>query len=126
MSLAAGTRIGSHQIRESIGAGGMGQVYRAHDSKLGRDVALKILPDAFAHDAERLARFEREARTLAALNHPNIAAIYGIEESTLTSGETRRTVRALVMELVAGDDLAARISAGQIPLEDALPIARQI
>ena len=126
MSLSAGTRIGSHQILGSIGAGGMGEVYRAHDSKLGRDVALKILPDAFAHDAERLARFEREARTLAALNHPNIAAIYGIEESTVTAGETRRTVRALVMELVAGDDLAARISAGRIPLEDALPIARQI
>jgi serine/threonine protein kinase/Tol biopolymer transport system component len=102
----------------------MGEVYRAHDSKLDRDVALKILPDLFAHDAERLARFEREARTLAALNHPNIAAIYGIEEATV--GEPRRVVRALVMELVAGDDLAARISAGRIPLEDALPIARQI
>ena len=124
MSLPAGTRIGSHQILGSIGAGGMGEVYRAHDSKLGRDVALKILPDPFAHDAERLARFEREARTLAALNHPNIAAIYGIEEAVV--GEPRRVVRALVMELVAGEDLAARISTGRIPLEDALPIARQI
>ena len=105
MSLPAGTRIGSYQIVSAIGAGGMGEVYRAHDSKLGRDVALKILPDVFAHDAERLARFEREARTLASLNHPNIAAIYGIEESAVPARETRRTVRALVMELVTGDDL---------------------
>ena len=78
MSLAAGTRVGPYEIVTAIGAGGMGEVYRARDTKLGRDVALKILPDAFAHDAERLARFGREARTLAALNHPNIATIYGV------------------------------------------------
>jgi eukaryotic-like serine/threonine-protein kinase len=126
MSLSAGTQIGSHRILGAIGAGGMGEVYRAHDSKLGRDVALKILPDLFAHDADRLARFEREARTLASLNHPNIAAIYGIEESVVPAGETRRTVRALVMELVTGDDLAARMSAGPIAVPDALAIARQI
>jgi Tol biopolymer transport system component len=92
----------------------MGEVYRARDTKLGRDVALKILPDAFAHDVERLARFEREARTLAALNHPNIATIYGVEAN------------ALVMELVAGEDLSRRISRGPIPIAEALPIARQI
>ena len=126
MSLVAGTRIGPHPFLGAIGAGGMGEVYRAHDSKLGRDVALKILPDAFSHDAERLARFEREARTLASLNHPNIAAIYGIEESAVSAGETRRTVRALVMELVSGDDLASRLSAGAIAIPEALSIARQI
>ncbi|HYN10530.1 MAG TPA: protein kinase [Vicinamibacterales bacterium] len=126
MSLAAGTHIGSHRILGAIGAGGMGEVYRAHDTKLGRDVALKILPDAFCHDAERLARFEREARTLATLNHPNIAAIYGIEESAPAAGETRRVVRALVMELVAGDDLAVRMAAGPVGVADALTIARQI
>ena len=96
----------------------MGEVYRARDSKLNRDVALKILPDAFASDPERLARFTREAQTLAALNHPNIAHIHGLEESG--------GVRALVMELVEGDDLAQRIARGAIPLDEALPIARQI
>src|SRR6202163_2402598 len=101
-----------------IGQGGMGQVYRARDTKLGRDVALKILPEALAHDVERLARVQREAKTLASLNHPNIAAIYGLEES---GGMT-----ALVMELVEGDDLSQRIARGAIPLDEALPIARQI
>src|SRR5688572_5471908 len=96
----------------------MGQVYRAHDTKLNRDVALKVLPDSFASDPNRLARFTREAQTLASLNHPNIAAIYGIEES---SG-----VRALVMELVEGDDLSQRIARGAIPIDEALPIAKQI
>src|ERR1700704_1772851 len=96
----------------------MGQVYRARDTKLDRDVAIKILPDAFAHDAERLARFTREAKTLASLSHPNIAAIYGLEES---GGMT-----ALVMELVEGDDLSRRTAKGAIPLDEALAIAKQI
>ena len=96
----------------------MGQVYRATDTKLTRDVALKVLPDSFAHDTERLARFMREAQTLASLNHPNIAAIYGLEESG--------GVRALVMELVEGDDLSRRIARGALPFDDALPIAQQI
>ena len=96
----------------------MGQVYRARDTKLNRDVALKVLPDLFANDAERLARFTREAQTLASLNHPHIAAIYGLEESG--------GVRALVMELVEGEDLSQRIARGAIPLDEALPIARQI
>ena len=96
----------------------MGEVYRARDTKLNRDVAIKVLPELFAPDPERLARFKREAQTLAALNHPNIAAIYGIEES---SG-----VRALVMELVEGDDLSTIIARGPLPLAEALPIARQI
>ncbi len=92
MSLATGTRLGPYEILAPLGAGGMGEVYRARDTKLNRDVALKILPQAFASDPDRLARFTREAQTLASLNHPNIAAIYGIEES--------QGVRALVMELV--------------------------
>ena len=96
----------------------MGQVFRARDTKLDRDVAIKILPEAFAHDADRLARFQREAKTLASLNHPNIAAIYGLEESG--------GVTALVMELVEGDDLSQRIARGAIPLDEALPIAKQI
>ena len=96
----------------------MGQVFRARDTKLDRDVAIKILPEAFAHDADRLARFQREAKTLASLNHPNIAAIYGLEES---GGMT-----ALVMELVEGDDLSQRIARGRDPLDEALPIAKQI
>jgi len=96
----------------------MGQVFRARDTKLDRDVAIKILPKAFAHDADRLARFQREAKTLASLNHPNIAGIYGLEESG--------GVTALVMELVEGDDLSQRIARGAIPLDEALPIAKQI
>ena len=101
-----------------IGEGGMGQVYRATDTALGRPVAIKILPDAFAADPERLARFEREAKTLASLNHPHIAAIYAVEN--------RAGVHALVMELVEGDDLSQRIARGAIPLDEALPIAKQI
>src|SRR6202140_1254190 len=96
----------------------MGQGYRARDTKLDRDVAVKILPEAFAHDADRLARFQREAKTLASLNHPHIAGIYGLEES---SGVT-----ALVMELVEGEDLSQRIARGAIPLDEALPMAKQI
>jgi len=118
MSLAAGTRLGPYEITGAIGAGGMGEVYRARDTPLGRDVALKILPDLFASDPERLARFEREAKTLATLNHAHIAQIHGLEES---SG-----VRALVMELVDGEDLAQRIVRGAIPIDEALAIAQQI
>src|ERR1700686_5071391 len=118
MALSAGKKLCPYEIVSALGAGGMGEVYRAHDTKLNRDVALKILPDAFAGDPERLARFTREAQTLAALNHPNIAHIHGLEESG--------GVRALVMELVEGDDLAQRIARGAIPLDEALPIAEQI
>ena len=118
MTLAAGTRVGTYEIVAPLGAGGMGEVYRAHDTTLGRDVALKILPAAVATDPDRLARFEREARTLASLNHPHIAQIYGFESAG--------TTRALAMELVDGDDLAQRVARGPIPLDDALPIARQI
>src|SRR5438034_6214337 len=118
MALAAGARLGPYEILSALGAGGMGEVYRAHDTKLNREVALKILPDAFACDADRLARFTREAQTLAALNHPHIAAIYGLEES---AGMT-----ALVMELVEGEDLSQRIARGAIPIDEALPIATQI
>ena len=118
MALTPGLRLGSYEVVRAIGAGGMGEVYRARDTSLNRDVAIKVLPDAFAGDPDRLARFTREAQTLAALNHPNIAHIHGLEE---TSG-----VRALVMELVEGDDLSTRIARGPMPLADALPIARQI
>jgi Tol biopolymer transport system component len=118
MPLTAGSRLGPYEVVAAIGAGGMGEVYRARDTKLDRDVALKILPDAFASDPDRLARFEREAKTLASLNHPNIAHIHGLEES---SG-----AHALVMELVEGEDLSQRIARGAIPLGDSLPIARQI
>ena len=118
MPLSPGTRLGAFEVVAAIGAGGMGEVYRARDTKLQRDVALKILPDSLADDADRLARFEREATTLASLNHPNIAHVYGIEDSGAT--------RALVMELVDGEDLAQRVARRALRLEDALPIARQI
>jgi len=118
MSLVPGTRIGPYEITGAIGAGGMGEVYRARDTKLNRDVAIKVLPEAFAADPERLARFSREAHALAALNHPNIATIYGIEEQDDT--------RALVMELVSGEDLAEVVSRGPVPLAEALAIARQV
>jgi len=118
MGLTAGTKLGPYEIQEKLGAGGMGEVYRAHDSRLGRDVALKVLPQAFANDAERMARFKREAQVLASLNHPNIAAIYGFEDS----GDNH----ALVMELVDGPTLADRIAQGPLPLDEALPLARQI
>jgi Tol biopolymer transport system component/tRNA A-37 threonylcarbamoyl transferase component Bud32 len=117
-TLKSGSRIGQYEVLEAIGAGGMGEVYRARDSKLGREVAIKILPAAFSRDPERLARFQREARFLASLNHANIASIYGVEDA----GDTR----ALIMELVEGPALAARIKAGPIPIDEALPIARQI
>ena len=118
MALTPGTRLGVYAITAPIGEGGMGQVFRARDTKLDRDVAIKILPEAFAHDAERVARFTREAKTLASLNHPNIAHIHGLEESGV--------IAALVMELVEGEDPSQRISRGAIPLDEALPIAKQI
>src|SRR3970040_961168 len=102
MPLSAGTRLGPYEILSALGAGGMGAVYRARDTKLARGVAIKILPDAFATDTERIARFQREAKTLASLNHPNIAHIHGLEESD--------GVRALVMEFVEGEDLSQRIA----------------
>jgi eukaryotic-like serine/threonine-protein kinase len=118
MSLSAGTRLGPYEILAPIGAGGMGEVYQARDTKLRRDVAIKILPTAVAHDAERRQRFEREAHLLASLNHPNIAAIYGLEEAF---GRT-----ALVLELVEGPTLADRIAGGPVTVDQALAIARQI
>jgi serine/threonine protein kinase len=116
MSLGHGTRLGPYEILSAIGAGGMGEVYRARDTALGRQVAIKVLPESVATDPDRLARFEREAKTLAALNHPNIAQIYGLEKS---SG-----VQALVMELVEGEDLSQPIARGPIPIDEALPIAK--
>ncbi len=113
-----GRTIAHYRLIEKLGEGGMGEVYRATDTKLGRDVALKVLPEKFARDADRMARFEREAQVLAALNHPNIASLYGLEEADST--------RALVMELVKGPTLAERIAQGAIALDEALPIAKQI
>ena len=118
MSLASGARLGAYEFLDKIGEGGMGEVYRARDTKLGREVAIKVLPAVFAVDPDRLARFEREARTLASLNHPNIAQIYGTEQSGST--------HALVIELVAGEDLAARLARGALPMDEALQIAKQI
>jgi eukaryotic-like serine/threonine-protein kinase len=118
MSSLLGTRIGPYQVAEIIGAGGMGEVYRARDSRLNREVALKVLPEAFARDAERLARFKREAQVLASLNHPNIAAIYGFEECA--------DVQALALELVDGPTLADVVARGALPVADVLHIARQI
>ena len=118
MALVHGTRLGAYDILTLLGSGGMGEVYRAHDSKLNRDVAIKVLLPAVANDPDRLARFSREAQVLASLNHPNIAAIYGLEDA----GD----VRALVMELVEGPTLADRIALAAIPLDEALSVARQI
>ena len=118
MSLGVGDRLGHYTVTAKLGEGGMGEVWEATDTKLNRQVALKILPDAFAADPDRLARFQREAQVLASLNHPGIAAIYGIEEADDT--------RALVLELVEGPTLADRIAQGPIPLDEALPIAKQI
>ena len=118
MGLAPGLRLGAYEITAAIGSGGMGEVYRAHDTKLGRDVALKILPASFTSDPERVARFRREAQVLASLNHPHIAQIYGLEESNGT--------QFLVLELVDGDSLDRRIARGPIPVDEAVGIARQI
>src|SRR5579863_2843737 len=112
--MTAPTSIAHYKITTKLGEGGMGAVYRATDTELGRDVAVKVLPDSVAADPDRLGRFAREAQVLASLNHPNIAAIYGVED------------RALILELVDGPTLAERLVLGPIPLDDALPIARQI
>ena len=118
MALSSGSKLGSYEIVSPLGAGGMGEVYRARDTRLGREVALKVLPTAFASDPERMARFQREAQVLASLNHPRIGAIYGFEDSG--------GVRALVMELIEGPTLADRIARGPIPIDEALPLAREI
>jgi len=118
MSLAPGTRLGPYEILSALGAGGMGEVYRARDTKLGRDVALKVLPETLTLDPDRLARFKREAQVLASLNDPHIGAIYGFEDSS--------DIQALVLELVDGETLADRLLRGPTPLDEALPIARQI
>jgi Tol biopolymer transport system component len=118
MGLPAGTRLGPYEITASLGAGGMGEVYRARDTRLDRDVAIKALPPDFATDQDRVMRFEREAKTLAALNHPNVAQIHGMEHGP--------TGAVLIMELVEGDDLSARIRAGALPLDEALAIAREV
>src|SRR5438034_2472310 len=118
MPLSNGTRLGAYEIVGALGAGGMGEVYRARDTKLTREVAIKVLLASVANDPERLARFSREAQLLASLNHPNIADIYGLEESG--------GVRALVMELVEGPTLADLLAHGAVPLNQALPIAKQI
>src|ERR1700747_1988029 len=108
MGLTSGTKIGPYEIKSALGAGGMGEVYRAHDTKLARDVALKILPESFVHDPDRVARFRREAKGLASLNHPHIAAIYGLEEANGS--------QFLVLELVEGGTLADRLKSGPLPL----------
>src|SRR5215217_626896 len=118
MGLSPGQHVGPYEVVGRLGAGGMGEVYRARDLRLQRTVALKILPEAVATDEDRRARFTREAQTLAALNHPNIAAIYGIEDSG--------PLHAIAMELVDGEDLSQRIARGALPLDEALPIARQL
>ena len=118
MALSAGTRIGPYEIVSPLGSGGMGEVYQARDSKLGRDVALKVLPDVFVQDTEQLARFRREAQVLGALNHPNIASIYGLEETASRF--------ALVLEYVDGETLADRIHRGALPVNEVLRIALQI
>src|SRR6202166_2737519 len=113
MAILPGRCLGPYEILSAIGAGGMGEVYKARDTRLDRIVAIKVIPEVFAADADRMARFEREAKLLASLNHPHIAAIYGLEESSSTNG--------LVMEMVEGATLADRIAAGAIPLDEALP-----
>src|SRR5438046_2309290 len=118
MSLAPGTRLGAYEILSALGEGGMGEVYHAHDTKLNRGVAIKILLSAVATDPDRLARFSREAQVLASLNHPNIAHIHGLEQAEVGP--------FLVMELVEGPTLADRIARGPVPLDEALAIARQI
>src|SRR5437762_4475465 len=118
MALAPGFRLGAYEIISPLGVGGMGEVYRARDTKLGRDVALKVLPEAFTLDPERRTRLEREARVLAALNHPHIATIHSLEETATTT--------ALVLELVEGPSLSDRISMGPMAIHEALGAARQI
>src|SRR5262245_35664106 len=117
MALSNGIRVGPYEILAPLGAGGMGEVYRARDTKLNREVAIKVLPTAFAGDAARMARFQREAQLLASLNHPNIASIYGLEESN--------GVRALVMELVEGPTLAEQIESVAIAMEEDWSVRRK-
>jgi serine/threonine-protein kinase len=117
MSLAPGTRLGAYDVLALIGAGGMGEVYRARDTRLKREVAIKVLPDGFAQDPDRLVRFQREAELLATLNHPNIAAVYGLEKADGVTG--------IILELVEGETLADMIARGPIAVSVALPIARQ-
>src|SRR5262245_42960365 len=126
MPLQAGSRLGPYEIVAPIGQGGMGEVYRARDSRLNRDVALKILPQAFALDPDRLARFRREAQVLASLNHQNIGAIYGLEGRDGQDGQDGSQPVALVLELVEGPTLADRISRGPIPIDESVAIAKQI
>jgi Tol biopolymer transport system component len=123
MPVLSGRRLGVYQLQERIGSGGMGEVYRAHDTRLGRDVAIKILPHGFSADANRQARFEREARVLAALNHPNIGAVYGFEEGVTESGET---IRGIVLELIEGETLGERVRRRPLPIGETLVIAKQI
>jgi serine/threonine protein kinase len=118
MALAIGTQLGSHEITALLGKGGMGEVYRARDLKLKREVAIKILPEEFSRDADRVSRFQREAEVLAALNHPNVAAIYDLAQAG--------AARFLVMELVEGETLADRIARGPIPVSETLEIAKHI
>src|SRR6267143_1499907 len=118
MAITVGTQLGSHEITALLGKGGMGEVYRARDTKLKREVAIKILPKEFSCDADRVSRFQREAEVLASLNHPNIAMIYDLQEANGS--------RYLVLELVEGETLADRIARGPIPIEDALDITKQI
>src|SRR5829696_8204103 len=118
MSLTSGTRLGVYEVVSPIGAGGMGEVYLARDTKLGRRVALKVLPDLFVKDADRVARFEREAKMLAALNHPHIASLHGMDQS---DGR-----HFLVMELIEGETLADRLQRGAMPVNETLIVARQI
>ncbi|HEY8234213.1 MAG TPA: serine/threonine-protein kinase, partial [Vicinamibacteria bacterium] len=119
-----GTRLGPYQVDGQIGAGGMGEVWRATDTRLGRAVAIKLLPEAFASDPGRLARFEREAKLLASFSHPNIAGLYALEEASLDG--TGAPVRFLAMELVEGEDLAQRLTRGPLPVADAVDVARQV
>ena len=125
MSLTSGTRLGPCEITAQISVGGMGEVYRATDTRLKREVAIKVLPSALASDPDRLARFQREAEVLASLNHPNIAHVYGLEDGP-SAGSGQGPIKALVMELVEGPTLADRIAQRPIPLDEALPIAKQM
>src|SRR5438552_1166652 len=119
-----GTKLAQYEIERLIGAGGMGEVYRARDTKLGREVAIKVLPKALALDPKRTARFEREAQVLAALNHPHIAHLHSLEQTASSTDEP--AVQFLVMELVEGETLAERLQRGPLPIEQALRVARQI
>src|SRR5215475_2246519 len=118
MAISIGTRLGSYEITALLGKGGMGEVYRAHDRKLGRDVAIKVLPDEFVNDPDRLARFEREARVLASLNHSNIGAIHDIQED--------HGARFLVLELIEGETLRARLKRSPLQIDEALELMKQV